>query len=383
MKTTNGADAVARTLIGILREKARAKEHRVGILQDLMWKIRQLPFSERAELVREAIQHLETGEVDEMVKLLVRPAIATTPDIVPERTVDIGILTARRFELEAVLTVFGLKRHASHDFLERGRRYWYATVQSGSRRVRCCITTIAEPRNVPAALATSDLIRIMQPSLCLMVGIAAGLKKGKKNPGVSLGDVILPRRVLDYEHVRLEVPKRGAPLRPFFEGLERPAQFACHKDVVGLLETIRMDDEKWRAELRRTAKTLRVPLDLIESWSPTVRDGVMLAGEKLIANGRLNDMRLRLHDQIRGADQEDSGFAQAVEAESDRVYWAVVRGISDYGDGDKAKTDPTQPAAAASAGIVARRLCESFGGGLSRVEARRAQRTRGTRRVHP
>jgi nucleoside phosphorylase len=55
----------------------------------------------------------------------------------------------------------------------------------------------------------------------------------------------------------------------------------------------------------------------------------MAAGERLIADGSLAEMRT-WDGRILAGDQEDSGFAQACDF--NKTAWCVFRGISDHGD---------------------------------------------------
>jgi nucleoside phosphorylase len=94
-------------------------------------------------------------------------------------------------------------------------------------------------------------------------------------------------------------------------------------------------------------------LDLPKEWrqkNPSIHDGTIAAGEKLIADGSLKRW-YRIDQEVRAGAMEDSGFAQAAEA--NHVAWCIFRGISDYGDPTKGKEWQFACAlAAAAAGIT-------------------------------
>jgi nucleoside phosphorylase len=170
-----------------------------------------------------------------------------------------------------------------------------------------------------------------------MIGIAAG-----PHDKVKLGDVVAANWVYDYEHVRREIieGKRVERARPFH--LSVPKNIGAD---LGLYE------ESWMrnrlASVLRNFDEYELPLPPAEI-NPKWHVGTIAAGEKLFADGSLNDLRLKYDDEIRAGDQEDSGFAQACVFRE--VPWCIFRGIADYGDATKNKVwHPTASLAAASA----------------------------------
>lgn len=107
-------------------------------------------------------------------------------------TIDIGILTIRDDEFRAVLDAFP-DDHAIY----RGRHREY-TLRSadagGGARYRLALLRQIEQGNGEAQEAARDLIDDVQPSLLLVVGIAGGVP----SDDVTLGDVVLSTRILDF-----------------------------------------------------------------------------------------------------------------------------------------------------------------------------------------
>jgi hypothetical protein len=106
--------------------------------------------------------------------------------------IDIGILTIREDEFRAVLKVFP-DEHGIYK--GRHREYTLRTTDAGQRaRYRLAILRQIEQGNGEAQEAARDLCDDLQPSLFLVVGIAGGLP----SDDISLGDVVLSTRVLDF-----------------------------------------------------------------------------------------------------------------------------------------------------------------------------------------
>jgi nucleoside phosphorylase len=106
--------------------------------------------------------------------------------------IDIGILTIRDDEFRAVLQVFA-DGHAIYK--GRHREYTLRTADAGQgASYRLAILRQIEQGNGEAQEAARDLIDDLQPSLLLVVGIAGGLP----SDDISLGDVVLSTRVLDF-----------------------------------------------------------------------------------------------------------------------------------------------------------------------------------------
>lgn len=106
--------------------------------------------------------------------------------------VDIGILTIRDDEFRALLHVFSDDHRI---YKGRHREYTLRTADAGQgTRYRLAILRQIEQGNGEAQEAARDLIDDLQPSLLLVVGIAGGLP----SDDISLGDVVLSTRVLDF-----------------------------------------------------------------------------------------------------------------------------------------------------------------------------------------
>src|SRR6266436_5095932 len=106
--------------------------------------------------------------------------------------IDIGMLTIREDEFRAVLHAFP----DNHGIYKgRHREYTLRTADAGQgARYRLAILRQIEQGNGESQEAARDLFDDLQPSLFLVVGIAGGLP----SDDISLGDVVLSTRVLDF-----------------------------------------------------------------------------------------------------------------------------------------------------------------------------------------
>lgn len=240
---------------------------------------------------------------------------------------DVGIVTIVGPELRGLLTVLGRPHDAAPDERSGEFSYWFAEVKRLRQApLTLVITIVAEARNVPCAIAVEHLLNDYDLDLLLLVGIAAGPKSK-----VKLGDVAYGDQVYDYEEYRLELMKLFGFITPLRRQKPRPKYIGTRKQVKIALE--RFDPHKFlicfAESIVRISEDV-LPPGYARDKVPTVHDGTIAAGEKLIADRSLNRMQKRVDERIRAGAMEDSGFAQV--AESKRIPWCIFRGISDYGD---------------------------------------------------
>jgi nucleoside phosphorylase len=255
---------------------------------------------------------------------------------------DVAILTAVPPELIATKIAFNIHLEKREDEYVNGLRFWETPLtDSTGRQIDILITMIGESGNVSCAAACDRLFNTYDVGLCILVGVAAGLSSK-----VKLGDVVAADIVLDYENARLEPD--GAK--------KRPRQFSPGIQIGRDLEYFNPRQHNWYDILRQASGQLREVTYLDarpneDFWNPEFVSGVILSGEKLIADGSLDERRKEYHDRIRAAEMEGRGFARMCEEHS--VPWLVFRGISDYGDIQKTKDwQGTSALAAATAARV-------------------------------
>ena len=240
---------------------------------------------------------------------------------IPPRTVDVAITTVTPTERRAAIDAFEIDED---DFEEHsGRRYYSFAIASkrNPETLSAVLTSINLPLNVRATKAVFELRRHFKAQAYFLLGIAAG-RRGKVEPG----DVVTPQGVLYYP------PGRSKPsgVEPRFEH-ERVRQVPYfnlqyyHPDQTGFFEDLKHRIEDMAVKDRPDA--------LPDGHRPTIHtENVIIAsGEHLIQNGLLQDLKDDHEERVSAGDEESFGFADALEGS----YWAIFRGISDYGEEDK------------------------------------------------
>ena len=243
----------------------------------------------------------------------------------PPRTADVAIVTVIPEELLAAKIALSIDPNTNENEYSNGLRFWETSLLcKGDKEIRVILTMVGEARTMPCAIACSRLFHVYAVNCSILVGVAAGLK-GK----VDLGDVIASDHVIDYEGQRLD------PTGP----KKRPTTYTPPPQIRRDLMYF-SDREAWHRHLKESMITLKqnnIPTPHhSQEWIPKFDNGVILAGEKLLANGSLPHLQEEYHDKTRAAEMEGSGFARACQ-EYD-IPWLVFRGISDFGDDNNEAT---------------------------------------------
>ena len=202
------------------------------------------------------------------------------------------------------------------------------------------MTMIGKARNIPCALAIQNLFENYSVDLVVLVGIAAGPPSK-----VSLGDAVPVDRVLNYEHVRSELigDKIVEKWRPELPQIDQNIQ----NDLAFI------DEGRFQAKfencLHRIPDKWLPPGKNRNEILPKIKRGTAAAGERLFADGRLEEMVTNRDERIRAGDQEDCGFAESCDFYCKK--WIIFRGIADHGD--PTKQDGWHPVASLSASCAA------------------------------
>ena len=235
---------------------------------------------------------------------------------------DVGIITALpEVELPAVLKAFEIDPNREEDRIIDGYRYWHTSIESSKlqNKITIVITSIGVSGNITSNEATLALIKYYNPSLLLFIGIAAGLKDK-----VELLDTVISDRVIGYESVKLT--DNGVRPRP---QIEHPPHKIL-QDVHFFNQQVQ--DDKWSSLFKKLQNSLTskfLPPYPINRM-PIMHIGSIASGEKLLADGSLEEIRLRYDDRILAGEMEGIGFA--IASVKSQVPWLIIRGISDFGD---------------------------------------------------
>jgi len=153
-----------------------------------------------------------------------------------------------------------------------------------------------------AILTALNSIEYWDPKAVVMIGVAMGIDDKKQQ----IGDVLISETIISYESQRLgkTIIQRGPIVEPGTVLLNR------FKNVTGW--SCSVGDEKFSKVLA----------------------GQVLSGEKLIDNLTERGKLLKKYPQAIGAEMEGAGIYAACRNKN-VSEWILVKGICDYGDGNK------------------------------------------------
>ena len=237
--------------------------------------------------------------------------------------VDVAVLVALDSELDAVLSSIGSWER--QQFADDIRTYYRAVTPAGLSVVAARSSGMGQ---LNAALLVRDIVTHFRPSKVMLVGIAGGI--GDK---VKLGDIVISDQVVDYELAK--VTKGGTSPR-----------WSVHRSDALLRERlVDYRDKSW-------FKVVKVPRpDRKSSRVPQVHSGVVLSGNKVIADARAAGALASIWTRATAIEMEASGIAAALHQAVEVPGFVMIKAICDHADSKK--NDAWQPYAAAVAAAFA------------------------------
>lgn len=186
-------------------------------------------------------------------------------------------------------------------------------------------------------------IQIFRPRYIVMPGIAAGL-----DDGMSIGDVVIADKIIGYESEKI-APYEVIGRYPEFRS-PRLFNLFCSANVHTFnlfLKTVIQKNISEEASMLPTAKSdckTNCPKEVEKGFSwqdsvnsynyPRVHTGNYISGEILLNNAEYRHYLKSKFKEAVALDMEGVGVASA--STFNRVYdWLVIKGISDFGDGNK------------------------------------------------
>jgi nucleoside phosphorylase len=253
------------------------------------------------------------------------------------------LIVPKPLERKACAAVFDAEGVEAKPF-DSHVRYRRFELHESTPSTTITMVCIQEAGNLRAARVVRDYIMAFgRPDVAVLCGMAMGI-----TDKVALGDVVVPRQVIDYQPRR--VTPAGDQLR--FETYRLRDTVA--NDVAETADTNAADVEAlFRETVARMAVHMPFPADVLppaddqrKPFVPRIRAGALLAGEELVEDGS-GPERAQMHDRIYALDMEGAGFAS--ECEAIRLDWLIVRGIADTGEPGREKTWQAAATVAAAA----------------------------------
>ena len=256
---------------------------------------------------------------------------------------DVDVLVATvipETELRALLVTFGIDPAADHDVSIEENYLWLTDIEN-SRYGSLSVAIACLPDQGVLAAQTDTLALLgstspLSPDLALLVGTAGG--RGNS----SNGDLVVSTDGIVYYEPQSD------DVRP---------QWAYPSRALQRELTIQFDEPRVQnlGLLDRYADTLDALADSALEFDistaardvdPALNYKAIASGEKILDETRLEDIA-QGKGQVRAAEKEGFGFAQACDSES--CEWMVIRSISDRGDRAERKAWALPAAAMAAA----------------------------------
>ncbi len=231
------------------------------------------------------------------------------------------LLTVNDHETDALLDAFPTEGHET-----RGKVTYTLLGDMAGLRLVHTISEMGSGSVGAAQQRSREAIEHWSPVALVAVGIAFGMDETRQ----SIGDVLVATQVQDYELSRLND-----------DGTLTPRGDRPHSSDTLTNRLRQTDTTRRRAE---------------PDW-PKVRFGLLLSGQKLVDNvDYRNSLRAQFGGTI-GGEMEAQGVY--VSATADKVDWAIVKGICDWGHAkNNAEKDAWQKTAARNAVRVVKAALE-------------------------
>lgn len=262
----------------------------------------------------------ELGQLSEISVGLLKAEWDTKQSL---RTPDVLILTALPVELTAAKKAFDIADDIPPHVTSNGIHFWPTVIQRSDGPMKGIVASFAGAGNVNASAITTVLLSEFKPKKVMMMGIAAGLREK-----MVLGEVIVSDRVVYYESAAALEGGKFAP---------RPEILRPHMSTQQNLNTY-LATPSLSARLSERGQTMGFEMPASSQAGNvaagiTVSPATIASGELLIRDPALQQSFRALHDKAYVAEMEAYGVFDACEKQ--RVPALIVRGISDFGDGDK------------------------------------------------
>lgn len=231
----------------------------------------------------------------------------------PYETRYVGLVVAAlRAEFESLLDVF--PRVTTHGPTEAES----IVTNKDGRDVRIYLTCVDRMGPVETASAVTATLQEITPAWVILCGIAGGLQSK-----ASLGDVLVPEAIYDYEVGKVSRDPVGGPAR--FEASPAFYQVSTllHQHASALASTFVPSVATRRLFPQPAAVTIHT-------------DGIVASGAKVIADAERAVEVASLHRKVHGIEMEGVGVAVASRRMRVEEGFLVIKSVSDLADADKA-----------------------------------------------
>lgn len=258
--------------------------------------------------------------------------VSSTPK--ETRPTDIGVVTIKKEEYEAVLDQFPDYEIDSVN----GTMYAFSTIKDSQERpMSIAVSRTLDQGNVPAYEATSLLIQDTAPRLILLVGIGGGFPSND----FTLGDVVLASRLVDFcvraeDDGKSEWAARGGYMHPMIESFLK-AFYGIQRKDPGWVSGVRLaypyldrstvefyGDDAWQKKVKNA---IAHHFDDMPKGSPKAIIGPVATSDVLVKDAGLAAAWRESARDIHAVEMELAGAHRAAYRRS--VPLLAIRGVSD------------------------------------------------------
>lgn len=234
------------------------------------------------------------------------------------------IISALEKELEPILEAIDSPLKPRNMEEIDGRKYFIYEV-SATLTVIC--TSFLGMGQINAALAVKDAVNYYKVSKVILTGICGGIDREMK-----YGDIIISDQIVDYELAKIKSD-------------DLQVRWNVYRSDFELVQGMRMfKSDSWSSYLKRVFPDF-------EYKKPNVYSGIVLSGNKVIANNEEIKRFKKTWVKALAVEMEASGIAAALYQMKNAPSFVMVKAICDFADSEK-NDDWQEYAAYASAIFV-------------------------------
>lgn len=259
-----------------------------------------------------------------------------------EHLVDFAIVIALKEELaefwRQVNQPYQVELDADTDSI-----YYLFSISSAVGMRSCVVLLIGEMGPLSASTSVGGLLSRYRPRTVVMIGICASL-----DDEAAIGDVVVATTVDAYLE-RGKIVNVDAGDKDYSIELAGEV-FKCSPRLVARVRNLEFTNpqvyRKWQLDCARLVAELysvvgkagdqMMPYQVHE---PQLHEGPIASGPLVVASEAFRNVLLTRNRKYRAIEMESAGIAAAFERIADRPALLVLRGISDYANGDKAGMD--------------------------------------------
>lgn len=232
--------------------------------------------------------------------------------------VDVVIIFALKIErtkaFEALNVSLDEQRTTYYDLQ---KKYGFTFQKFKIQDVQVAAVTQTSMGMAMASSLTTRAILAFNPKLVVMTGICAG-RKGK----INIGDILIADQVYDYTAGK--VTKDGKVVRP--------RTISCDDKIKQIIISPEIDEQNINQLIRSRWITTSIPVS-----QTVIHIKAMGTGTSVIDDKTTFEAAIKNQDDLYGIDMEAYGVALASDVL--HIPWLVIKGVQDYGDGEKNITE--------------------------------------------